>query len=179
MDSHEQPALLSSNRLDRLATQFVLSNYAPMASELNELVQRSVEHGFTRFYDRLEAFYAQLFDKSSRGNEPMESQAITMDNVWIYVYFSVGAYCFSTFLFLGELMVFHRQKVLRVFGEMFLACRRLIVSIWRRLVKSLNVFRGIIDFCDKGLKSMLSKFAQRVVHKEDNIPSVISNHRCE
>lgn len=126
--------------LGQIPISYIMEKYSPITKALNKLIQRSVEHGFVQFYERLETFYKQL---KSETDEQFVSQAITMDNIWIYVYIFVGANGFSCVVFLCENLYFHRKKLLNAInvmlsgiGVVFLECRKPIGSGWRILLSS-------------------------------------------
>lgn len=90
---------------------YSLDEYYPIDEEFNDLIQKSVEHSFVQFFNRLEVFIERLTEKSSYEGP----QWITMDNIWIYVYFLLGAHYFSSVVFLCEILLFHHKKIFRTF----------------------------------------------------------------
>lgn len=146
-----------------MIVRFVLWKYSPMVNELNELIQRSVEHGFIRFYERMESFFKQLADRSSHEDLQMQSLAITMDNIWIYLYIFAAANCFSCAVFLCEILIFHRERGQRAIGEEITACREVIVFCWRKLLTCLRMLRNRIVFFWKRLLTILSALRNRLV----------------
>lgn len=109
-------------------------NHPQMHEELNKLIQRGVEHGFVQFYDRMETFIRQLTLKSSSDDQQLQSGAITMDNIWIYVSMYAAANCFGGFVFLCEIVTFHRKKIWRTVTRAFTECRRIIAVYWQKLL---------------------------------------------
>lgn len=127
-----------------MPTRYVLSAYSPIANELNALIQRAVEHGFLQFYDRLELFFKRISDKSSHEDQTFSSQMITLENIWIYVYFFLLANCFNSGVFLCEILIFHRKKILRTLTETFQRCRIAIAACWRAIFSNARkMYRGL------------------------------------
>lgn len=133
-------------QLDRLPVQFNLWKYSPIERELNDLIQRNVEHGFVQFYNRHELFIGKLTQKLSQEHERFQSQAITMDNIWIYVHIFAVANCFSFTIFLCEIIIFHRREIWRAVVEAYHTCCYWFGSWWRQLITKIHTFvRMIID----------------------------------
>lgn len=118
----------------RLPVRYGLFPYSSISSELNEIIQRCVEHGFLQFYDRLESFFIRLKHKPSDEDQQLQSQNITMENIWIYAYIFLWANCFNTVVFLCEIVFFHRVKIWRVLCDLFYTCYNAIVSCWRKVL---------------------------------------------
>lgn len=108
-------------QIGRLPIRYAMPKYSPMEQEPNILIQRCVEHGFLRFYNSLELFYKQLTRKVADRDLQYQSTAITMDNIWIYVYIFTAANCFNFFVFLCDILVFHRKKIFRVIDKLLIA----------------------------------------------------------
>lgn len=93
-----------------------------MMDKLNELIQRSVEHGIFRFFTEMEAFLTKLTLRTTLGllndGQQLQSESITMDNIWIYAHIFIAANCFSSAVFLGEILIFLRKKILRALRAM-------------------------------------------------------------
>lgn len=85
--------------------------YAAEWNKLNTIIQRSVEHGFWQFYNRIELLFNDLsYPSSSNRKQRFKGQAITMDNIWIYLYMFVGGHCLAALVFLGENLVFFMAR---------------------------------------------------------------------
>lgn len=105
-----------------------------MIDDINVLIQRYVEHGFKKFYDDLEVFYRKLDGvKDHDKNQQFQSRAITMDNIWIYVYIFVGANCMNFLIFFAEILYFHREKIIRVIQRRYVKYRAYIRRQWRNI----------------------------------------------
>lgn len=98
-----------------------------MEHTLNKLIQRGVEHGLIQFFDRMESSSKRRIIRPDQDDRRFQSAAITMDNIWIYIYIFAAGNCVGGFVFLGELAVFHRSKVWLVIGRTFWIRRRIIV----------------------------------------------------
>lgn len=130
--------------LGRLPVRYVLTRYSPIENELNTLIQRSVEHGFWQFYNRLESFYKQLTDTSSYENQQFQTEAITMENIWIYFYIFVYANCFNCGVLICEIIVFHRFRILRTMSEAFRVYRRVVTLCWREFGMNFNALITLV-----------------------------------
>lgn len=96
----------------RLSLGYVLFQYTPMVSALNELVQKSVEYGFYKFYKDMEYNLKQLDSRSlvDESDYNVRSQTIEMDHIWLYVYGFVIVNCCNFIVFLVEILIFHRGQ---------------------------------------------------------------------
>lgn len=126
---------------DRLPVRYELLIYSPIERELNDLIQKSVEHGFVNFYDRLEVFFRQLTDKSSNGEPQFQSEEISMENIWIYVKVCFVMHCFNCMVFMCELLIFHRKKIFRALLRLYHGCRKVIASWWTELVSTARAIK--------------------------------------
>lgn len=102
---------------------------------LNTLIQRSVEHGFIEFFDRMESFFRKLSLTSSEKDERSQSAAITMENFWIFVYIFAAFNSFGAFIFLCEIIVFHWRTIIRAFNA---RCRA-TAFYWRKLIAYVRI----------------------------------------
>lgn len=115
--------------------------YSSMEKDLNDLIQKSVEHGFLQFYDRLETFFRRLTDKTQDVEKRFESMPITMDNIRIFVFVFLGAHCFNCVVFLCEHLIFHRKKIVRAFIAASHQCEKGTLSCWRKILMKLRAMR--------------------------------------
>lgn len=123
---------------DRLYIRYVLSRYAAEAEKMNELIQRSVEHGIYQFYMRMEAFLLEL-KKPFYGTEPYGVTIITMDHMWMYLCGYMVANCFCVIVFICELLYFHQKKIANFFRRVFGVPQRMLQRINPRRIWSPEV----------------------------------------
>lgn len=126
--------------IGQLPIVYELARYALVAEKLDVLLQRMVEHGFMRFYERLETFFHPLTQGPTDENHQFQFEAITMQNIWIYVYIFAAANCFSCLVFLGEIVVFHRRKIYKRIRGIFVDIRNALAFYWRNL-------KGLLSQC--------------------------------
>lgn len=130
--------LYSRKWIGRLPLRYDLSVYSPIVDELNELIQRGVEHGFLQFFDRLETSFNRMTNYSMQEDQNLQSQMISMENIWIYVYFFLLANCFNFVVFLCEHLVFHRKKIYRTLSAAFRIFRNAIAFCWMQFLTNLR-----------------------------------------
>lgn len=96
-----------------LSAGYVLTKYMPQVPELDELIQKSVEFGFYKFYVGMEYFLKQLHFRSLSVENDLDdqSQIIKMDHIWLYVYGFVICNCCNVGVFVLEILIFHRKKM--------------------------------------------------------------------
>lgn len=125
-----------------------MTSYLPIARELEVLIQQSIEHGFTTFYQRMETFYNSLTRKSPNIDQ---SLPIEMENIKIYIHIFAGAQCLNIAVFLGEIAVSHRKKIAKLIADAISFCRKEIGISWRRAVLILRSLfmacRRTVAFC--------------------------------
>lgn len=132
-----------SNQIGRMPTRYDLSAYSPISNELNALIHKCC--GLLQIYDRLESFFNRLSDKSSYEDQTFQSQMITLENIWIYVYFFLLANCFNSGVFLCEILIFHRKELLRTLTVAFQRCRIANAACWRAVFGNMcKMLRSLI-----------------------------------
>lgn len=111
---------------------------APIQEAFNTLLQRIVEHGFMTFYRRMGAFYQQLATVSLSKNEreQIQSTAITMDNIWIYVRIFGVANGLAFVVFVCEFVTFYRKSIQNALKLMWKSFFDEICAIWRAVRES-------------------------------------------
>lgn len=66
-----------------------------------------------RFYQGMETFVKQLNERQSP-TPAFQFNAITMQDIWIYVYIFAGGQCLACVVFICECLVFYRHRLLKV-----------------------------------------------------------------
>lgn len=105
-----------------------------------------MEHGFIQFYERMESFYRQMTDRQSNDDRQLHSDSITMDNIWIYIIIFVAANCFNSVVFLGEIVIFHRETIRRAVRRAFRVFCNGVAARWRKFVINLRVYIQIVSY---------------------------------
>lgn len=113
--------------------------YSSALPQINDLVQKSLEYGFIRFYDRMESFFRELNHKPSMENQQLQSEAIVMNNIWIYVEIFLAASCFNIAVFACEILIFNRKKILSPLIQAMGACQKVIKSFWSHLLTKISI----------------------------------------
>lgn len=113
--------MFSSKLIDRVPIRFVLGKYSSILPNIDSLIRKSLEHGFDRFFDRFESFSRELHDRSTTSSfsedQRFQSQAIAMENIWIYVCIFLASNCTNIVIFLCEILLFYRKKILGVSSQ--------------------------------------------------------------
>lgn len=134
----------SSERAARAPLRYGLLGGVPTLEDgLNVLIQRAVEHGFVGFFDQTELFVKRLTLHSPQYNfdKRFQSAAITMENIWIYVYIFAAANSLAAFAFLCELTVFHHEKISCRFA---FYCHKLLASVSVTFAAIRNASEGFL-----------------------------------
>lgn len=120
--------------------------YSPILHKIDDLFRKSLEHGFIRFYDRFASFSTELRDKSSLSfkDQQLQSQAITVENIWVYVYIFLGANCINTVIFLCEIFIFYRKRILSAFFQGVEKTRRVAISCCKYFSTKIRVFLRVV-----------------------------------
>lgn len=143
--------------IGRAPVRYGLNFASPIKEEtLNVLLQRGVEHGFIGFFERMEAFYKKLDTNSTEEDTTSQSAAITMENIWIFVYIFGAANSFGTLIFLWELSIFHHEKIRHAIIRTFNATRRVIAPHWRKLMMNVEAMFVSIPNASRGLSIWLT-----------------------
>lgn len=122
-----------TDSIGRVPIRYALmyADHPSIHEKMDQLIQRGVEHGFLRFYKQLESFGGKLTHGSPQEDQNFQSAAIKMDNVWIYIYIFTASNCFAVFIFLCEIVTFHREKIWRPVTRAFKAFRRVVAVYWQ------------------------------------------------
>lgn len=130
--------------------QYAMVKKSRLHDPLNVLIQRSVEHGLYQFYKNMETFLIEMKMKIQQRHadgEQQDVESITMDQIWLYVWIFLLANAFSTFVFIGENMFYHRKIVatflmvkLRMMGAFIMWQLKLIGAFLMEKWKSAAVF---------------------------------------
>lgn len=96
----------------RLSLGYVLFKYTPKVNALDELVQKSVENGFYKFYKDMDYHLKRLHFRSLSNEQDYDdqSQIIRMEHIWLYVYGFIMINCCTCTVFVLEILIFHRKK---------------------------------------------------------------------
>lgn len=81
----------------------------------------------------------------SSDDQQFQSQTITMDNIWIYVYIFAAAHCFN-FVVKCKILVFHRKRILAAINIVLIACGEAIVFYWTKILGCIAV---VVSGCRK------------------------------
>lgn len=119
------PTLFNVFRADRLYMRYSLTSKPLEFDRLNNLIQTCVESGILQFYRRWELHLRQLSLRRFNDNKPqINSDIITMDHLWIYVYGYFLAMGLCTMVFVGEILHFHRARIMGAMG-------RVAIPVWQ------------------------------------------------
>lgn len=140
---------------DRLYKRYSLSPKPPEADELNALIQKSVESGIYQFYKRMDSFLHRLELERSLYGQQQDDQSdfITMDHIWIYVYGYLIANGLCITVFIGEMLYFHWERILSCLRRGVFEAQRMMRKIKNELLH--NRIRRFFERCVVGTLRML------------------------
>lgn len=123
---------------------------------LNKLIQTCVESGIYQFYSRWESYLRRLTLRTSDDkNHGYDSDMITMDHIWIYIYGYCLAMGLCTAVFVGEILHFHRKRILDAVG-------RVLTAIWNKVKTIQNHFCLFGNAAIVGIRKCLKRVRKRI-----------------